>query len=156
MHQEDIRWEQRYVNFKKAIAKMDQVVSNILPAQDDKDLAGALSELEVEGLIQRFEYTHELAWNVMKDYLVFQGAQNIGGPRDATREAFKIGLVQNGEGWMDMIKSRNMSSHTYNKSTAEAIYFKIVREYYPLFKDFEQKMESLCAGGHEDLFSKDV
>jgi nucleotidyltransferase substrate binding protein (TIGR01987 family) len=156
MRQEDIRWEQRYANFKKAMAKMDQVVSSIPPAQDDKDLAGALSELEIEGLIQRFEYTHELAWNVMKDYLVFQGAQNIGGPRDATREAFKIGLVQNDEGWMDMIKSRNMSSHTYNKSTAEAIYFKIVREYYPLFKDFEQKMESLRTGGHEELLSKDV
>lgn len=111
---------------------------------------------EKEGLIQRFEYTHELAWNVMRDYLVYQGEQNIGGSRDATREAFRIGLITDGEGWMDMIKSRNLTSHTYNNSTAEEIYLKIIKEYYPLFLTFHQKMTSLRSDTQGDIFALEI
>ena len=68
-----------------------------------------------EGLIQRFEYTHELAWNVMKDYAVYQGNSNVGGSRDASREAFQMNLVTDGQVWMDMISSRNKTSHTYTR-----------------------------------------
>lgn len=159
----DIRWEQRFSNFNKAVAKLTQVVSGLKLNVDDDDLAldddqlsDALTDLEKEGLIQRFEYTHEFAWNVMKDYLTYQGVQNIGASRDATREAFKIGLISNGERWMDMIKSRNLSSHTYNESTAEEIFIKIVREYYPLFLSFQQKMESLRSSMQADLFSVEL
>jgi nucleotidyltransferase substrate binding protein (TIGR01987 family) len=152
----DIRWEQRFANFKKAMAKLTEAAAGIDPEREDEDLAEALSELEKEGLIQRFEYTHELAWNVMKDYLNFQGVQNIGASRDATREAFKIGLIHDGETWMDMIKSRNLSTHTYNASTAEEIYLKIIRDYYPLLRAFQQKMEALRSGKQSDIFSKEL
>jgi nucleotidyltransferase substrate binding protein (TIGR01987 family) len=94
-----------------------------------------------EGLIQRFEYTHELAWNVMKDYAVYQGNSSIGGSRDASREAFQLQLIANAHVWMDMISSRNKTSHTYNEDTAEEIFSKILEEYYPAFMAFKNKME---------------
>lgn len=83
--------------------------------------AKKLNELEEQGLIQAFEYTHELAWNVLRDYLRAQGHTDIHGLRDATREAFNIDLIQDGETWMEMIKDRNRTSHTYNKETATQI-----------------------------------
>lgn len=77
-----------------------------------------LSDLEVQGLIQRFEFTHELAWNILKNYFEYQGNTAITGSRDATREAFSNSLVDDGEGWMEMIKNPNQSSHTYNEEVA--------------------------------------
>lgn len=104
-----------------------------------------LNELEQQGLIQAFEFTHELAWNVMKDYFEYQGDTTITGSRDATRTAFQMGLIQNGEGWMEMIKSRNQSTHTYNESTALEIVQKILTLYYGLFLEFKNKMGTLAA-----------
>ncbi len=104
-----------------------------------------LSLLEKQGLIQVFEFTHELAWNVLKDYFYWQGNADITGSRDATREAFSKGLVEDGEGWMAMIKSRSLSSHTYNQSVAEAIAVAIIDRYFPLLKAFEQRMQILRA-----------
>lgn len=102
-----------------------------------------LSELEQQGLIQAFEFTHELAWNVMKDYFAYPGNANITGSRDAVREAFANGLVQDGDGWMDMIKSRNQSSQTYNQSVADMIAERVVMDYFPLFMAFAARMEAL-------------
>lgn len=105
-----------------------------------------LDEMIKEGLIQRFEYTHELAWNVMKDYAKYQGNTNIEGSRDATREAFQLQLVSDGKIWMDMIGSRKVTSHTYNEDTAEEIYSKIMKEYYPAFLEFKEIMEAKRSG----------
>lgn len=101
------------------------------------------SPLEKQGLIQAFEFTHELAWNVMKDYFVDQGNTFITGSRDAIREAFNKGLIMDGEGWMEMIKSRNQSTHTYNEEIAEDIQKRIIGNYYALFIEFKQKMTNL-------------
>ncbi|TKT93983.1 nucleotidyltransferase [Dyadobacter frigoris] len=98
----DIRWIQRFQNFNKAFLKLETVVLDL-----EKN---GLSELEKEGLIQRFEYTHELAWNVMKDFFELEGNTTIMGSGSATREAFKKGIIADGENWMDMINSRN-SAH---------------------------------------------
>ena len=156
MGNQDIRWQQRFVNFKKALAKLAEVVNAIDTDWEDGKIGKQFSELEKEGVIQRFEYTHELAWNVMKDYSEYQGNTEIGGSRDATREAFKIGLITNGEKWMDMIKSRNQTSHTYNEATAFEIFMEIVRSYYPLFIAFQSVMEDLRNKSREDLFSKEL
>lgn len=102
-----------------------------------------LSELEEQGLIQRFEFTHELAWNVLKDFFEYQGNTDITGSRDATREAFNKGLISDGEGWMEMIKSRNKSSHTYNEEIARDILINVVNWYYRLFLEFKDKMDTL-------------
>lgn len=156
---EDIRWEQRFSNFVKAIDKLQQSVAyiqhNIIDDEepiDDEDLGFVLNEMIREGLIQRFEYTHELAWNVMKDYAEYQGNPNIGGSRDATREAFKLQLITNGETWMDMIVSRNKTSHTYNEEIANEIYAKILNHYYPEFLNFRNTMEQKRTGTQENLF----
>ena len=113
---------------------------------DEGDLGFVLDEMIKEGLIQRFEYTHELAWNVMKDYAAYQGNANVGGSRDATREAFQLKLISNGKVWMDMIGSRNKTSHTYNEETADEIYSRILNEYYPAFLEFQKNMEAKRSG----------
>jgi len=82
--------------------------------------------LEKQGLIQAFEFIHELAWNLLKDYLEYQGYQNIKGSRDAIREAFRVGLIEDGEAWMDTIKARNITLHVYYESMVEEIFEVIV------------------------------
>jgi nucleotidyltransferase substrate binding protein (TIGR01987 family) len=156
MATQDIRWHQRFSNYNRALDKLAEVVSKIDADNDDEDIFELLSDLEKEGLIQRFEYTHELAWNVMKDYAEYQGNTSIGGSRDATREAFSIGLIQNGEVWMDMIKSRNLTTHTYNEDTANGIFLKIIKDYFVNFEAFRSKMETLRSGGQQDIFSEEV
>ena len=132
---EDIRWQQRFQNFLRAFALLQEAV--ILTQQRD------LSDLEKQGLIQRFEFTHELAWNVLKDYFENQGNFNLTGSRDATREAFNKGLITDGEEWMEMIKSRNQSTHTYQEEVANQLQDKIVKNYSALFVAFKNKMNSL-------------
>ncbi|MCW2311750.1 nucleotidyltransferase substrate binding protein [Rhodoferax antarcticus] len=132
---EDIRWQQRLQNYQKALARLQLAV--------ELNRERPLSDLEQQGLIQSFEFTHELAWNVMKDYFVYQGNTNITGSRDAVREAFAVQLIEDGQGWMDMIKSRNQSSHTYNQKTADAVAADIVSRYLALFEAFAQRMQAL-------------
>lgn len=153
---EDVRWQQRFSNFNKALSKLQVVIDRLNLDVDDEQLSEYLSELEKEGLIQRFEYTHELAWNVMKDYLEYQGNSTITGSRDATREAFKIGLILDGELWMDMIICRNTTSHTYNEETATEIFLKIIRSYFNEFLIFQNKMEGIITGEQGDIFSKEI
>jgi nucleotidyltransferase substrate binding protein (TIGR01987 family) len=130
--EEDIRWKQRFSNYIKALNQLQKFI--------DK---GDLNELEEQGLIQAFEFTHELAWNVMKDYFEYQGNTSITGSRDATREAFQRNLIANGSQWMEMIKSRNQSSHTYNEATAHEIREQVFNFYYDLFVEFKNKMNTL-------------
>ncbi|MBF4505480.1 nucleotidyltransferase substrate binding protein [Flavobacterium sp. JLP] len=155
---EDIRWEQRFSNFNKALLKLDESVNyikqNYLDDKDELDadnLGYVVEELIKEGLIQRFEYTHELAWNVMKDYAFFQGNSTVGGSRDATREAFRLHIIENAEMWMDMIQSRNKTSHTYNEEIANEIFNKIINDYFQLFLDFQKKMKEKKSGEQINL-----
>ena len=131
----DIRWHQRLANYEKAFSRLAAAV--VLASQRP------LSDLEKQGLIQAFEFTHELAWNVMKDYFAWQGTVDITGSRDATRESFSKGLVADGEGWMEMIRSRNQTSHTYNEEVANEIAARITGQYAPLFQAFLLRMQGL-------------
>ncbi len=117
----DIRWKQRFQNYLRALNQLQQAVS--LATE------GALSSLEKLGLIKSFEFTHELAWKSLKDFLEHRGNFDIYGSRDAVKEAFKIGLIDDGNTWMEMILSRNLTSHTYNETVADEIIEKI-REGY--------------------------
>lgn len=129
----DIRWKQRFANYKKAFTQLTQFI--------DKE---QLNDMEKQGLVKAFEYTYELAWNVMKDYFTYEQAEeSIYGSRDAIRLAFRRGLILDGENWMDMVQSRIKSSHTYNEDTANEITAKIINIYYQLFKQFLAKMQSL-------------
>lgn len=132
---DDIRWQQRFDNYQRALKTLTDGVA--------LSRERALSDLEKQGLIQAFEYTHELAWNCLKDYLQYQGVQPLMGSRDATRQAYNVGLIDNGEQWMDMIANRNRTSHTYNKATAEAIVSAVIDRYHPLFVKLAQHLEQL-------------
>ncbi|WP_035240114.1 nucleotidyltransferase substrate binding protein [Desulfobacter vibrioformis] len=129
---EDIRWKQRFSNFNKALTQLQKFI--------DK---GELSELEAQGLVKAFEYTYELAWNTIKDFLEFSGQSDIYGSRDAIRKGFQLGLITDGDGWMDMLKSRNQTSHTYNEDTARQINNAVVTRYYDLFIRLRTKFEQL-------------
>jgi nucleotidyltransferase substrate binding protein (TIGR01987 family) len=150
----EIRWEQRFSNFVKAMDKLQQSVDYIstLDISESIDKDEVLDELIKEGLIQRFEYTHELAWNVMKDYAEYQGNSTIGGSRDASREALQLKIIADGEIWMDMIQSRNKTSHTYNEETANEIFNKILTQYYPAFVKFKHIMEAKRSGKQGEFF----
>jgi len=132
MNDEDIRWKQRFQNFEKALSLLEDAVKI---SESRK-----LNDLEEQGLIQRFEFTHELAWNVIKDYFEYQGNTAITGSRDATREAFNKGLIEEGETWMEMIKSRNQSTHSYNDKIAKELKQRILNDYFRLFIAFKDKM----------------
>jgi nucleotidyltransferase substrate binding protein (TIGR01987 family) len=157
--EQDIRWQQRFSNFLKALEKLEQSVAYIHQNNNDEDETVddnksnfVLDEMIKEGLIQRFEYTHELAWNVMKDYAEYQGNTTVGGSRDATREAFQLMLISNGEVWMDMISSRNKTSHTYNEEIANEIFDKILDKYFHAFTEFRKNMEEKRSGKQLDIF----
>ena len=130
----DIRWKQRFDNFQRALYQLTLAVQ--LSQQRP------LSNLEQQGLIQGFEFTHELAWNVLKDYLEMEGIQGLVGSRSTAREAFKRGLVGDGETWMDMIDKRNLSRHTYNQSVANLLVSAILERYHAAFIELQQRFIS--------------
>lgn len=131
----DVRWRQRLQSFRKAFAQLSRAAAT---ARERK-----LSELEQQGLIQAFEFTHELAWNTLKDFLESRGAINLYGSKDATREAFAKGLIEDGDQWMAMIQSRNRTTHTYNEETADEIAKAILSHYVPEFEQFLRKFTEM-------------
>lgn len=140
------RWEQRLDSYHKALARLAEIVG--------ASKKRALNEFERDGLVQRFEFTHELSWKLMKAYAEYQGFDGIGGSRDATCKAFEMSLISDGQSWMDMIKSRNETSHNYDGSMADDVVDSIINRFYPLLAEFYQKMNSLSALTPDDLFSK--
>ncbi|MBU5612475.1 nucleotidyltransferase substrate binding protein [Geomonas azotofigens] len=132
-----IRWKQRFNNYLRALNILTEAVQLAEERQ--------LTKLEEQGMVQGFEFTHELAWNVLKDYLDEKGIVGLIGSKDATREAFKNGLIEDGTAWMDMIKARNLSSHTYNPETAEEIVGNVLTRFYPQFKLMAEKFTVLAA-----------
>ena len=119
-------------NYKKALAQLSEFVNK-----------ADLSKLEEIGLIKAFEFTYELAWNVIKDFYQYQGMTEIQGSRDAFRTAFRQGLIEDGETWMSMIESRIQTNNTYNESVAGDIAENIINNYYNRFKELEAKLEKL-------------
>lgn len=138
---EDIRWKQRLHNFNNALKTLTE--ASALAQQRP------LTQLEMQGLIQGFEFTHELAWNVLKDYLESKGYSGLIGSRDATRTAFKNELIADGEVWMDMINDRNQTTHTYNLKVAERIAQDILQRFYPAFVALANTFTSLENGSHD-------
>lgn len=135
MSTQDIRWIQRFNHFIKAFLQLKEAVE--LAQQRP------LSKLEEQGLIHTFEFTHELAWNTLKDFLESRGARNLYGSKDVSRQAFKTGLIENGEAWMDMINSRNLTTHTYDEATASRIVSAIRNTYFAEFEALKIKLEKL-------------
>ena len=125
--EQDSRWKQRFQYFSRA----QQELSEAVVLRNSR----ALSILEKKGLIQSFEMVHELAWNVIKDYLeAVAGTSGLLGSRDTTREAFKRGLIQDGDTWMQMIVARNKTSHIYDEATAEEVIRLTCQQFTPCFQ----------------------
>ena len=126
----DIRWEQRFRNFKKAYSQLAEFPE-----------LGELNKFEKQGLIQAFEYTFELAWKTLQDLLKNEGYQNVSGPRSVIEHSFQVGYIADGEGWMEMLKRRNEANHTYQEEVAEQISSDIKEEFIDLFNDFLKRLE---------------
>lgn len=127
----DIRWIQRFNNYKKALSQLTKFVVK----------GTKLNELEEQGLIQSFEYTYELAWNTIKDFYENQAETNIQGSKDAFQLAFQRGLINNGDLWMQMLKDRNKTTHSYNEILAKEIANSIINIYYNLFVFLKESLE---------------
>ena len=133
MSDPDIRWKQRFDSCTKALAQLTKFT--------EKE---NLNELEEHGLIQAFEYTHELVWKLLRSFLKCRDPQaNIYGSKDATRIAFSLDLIEEGEVWMDMIKDRNRTSHTYNQDVAKEIATSIKKRFFTLFVALKMKMQAI-------------
>lgn len=126
----DIRWSQRFNHFKKAYSQLQEAL-DLMDARE-------LSNIEKQGAIQAFEFTYELAWNVLRDFLVWQGIETISGSRDAIREGFKRELISDGHAWLGMLQDRNRTVHTYNEETAKEILNHLQHKYSVLFAEFFQ------------------
>ena len=135
----DIRWIQRFNNYCKALAKLSLAVEML---REKIDWNEDIDDLLKEGVIQRFEYTHELAWKVMKDYAEYQGYTDLRGSRDSFRTALQMRLIDDAR-WMDSIEDRNLTSHNYDDEMAEEIYESITTIYYPLMVKFKDKMNEI-------------
>lgn len=126
MNLKEIRWVQRYENFAKAYFKLKDAVERI----------NELNDLEKEGLIQRFEYTFDLAWKTLKDYSESQDVQ-VMYPREVIKAAFHYELIEDGELWMDMLEKRNIMAHTYDQEKFDyaikllhSAYYKAITQVY--------------------------
>jgi nucleotidyltransferase substrate binding protein (TIGR01987 family) len=126
----DIRWLQRFGNFKKAFSQLERFVSE-----------EELNEMEAQGLIKAFEYTYELAWKTLQDLLKEKGYSDIVGPKPVIEQSFQDGLLEDGKGWLKMHNSRNLTSHSYDKETADEIILEIRGTYFNLFKQLCFRLE---------------
>lgn len=133
MEYEENRWLQRFQNYQRILYRLDEEL---------KEDVNEMSELEKSGLIKRFEMIYELGWNTMKDYLTEQGEIMVGSVQ-AIRSAFKAGIIDDGNLWMQMKNSRDLAAHTYDESFADELAEKIANEYYEAFDLFDKKMTAI-------------
>jgi len=132
----DVRWKQRFSNFDRAFVLLREALERG---------PSALSALEKEGVIQRFEYTFELAWKLLKDYLDAEGAVIAPiTPRQVIKDAYAAKMVSDGQAWIDMLDHRNLLAHTYDASVFETAVDAIAERYLPTLSSmhawFEEKM----------------
>lgn len=134
----DVRWKQRFSNYQRALLQLEGAITLMRQRE--------LSDLEKQGVVQAFEFTYELGWNTLKDYLLWQGITGVTGSRDTIREAFSVGLIAQGDVWMNMLIDRNRTSHSYNAQTAKEILSNIDDQYLALLLQLSQKLHELDLG----------
>jgi nucleotidyltransferase substrate binding protein (TIGR01987 family) len=126
----DIRWKQRFKSFEKAFNQLKNAVTRLQ----------TLSDLEKEGMIQRFEYTFELAWKTLKDYLE---EKNVDAkfPREVIKQSFKYEIINNGDTWLEMLEQRNLMAHTYEEKIFKNMVNKISKEYFTAISQVYQYLK---------------
>ena len=141
------RWEQKLTSYHRALNRLAEVVNEMDKRQ--------LNDFEADGLVQRFEFTFELAWKLIKSYAEFQGTdKEIMGSRDAVRWAFENHLISDSATWMEMIKRRNDTSHNYDESTAAEVVMRVKLSYFQAFVALYDEMNKLVSDTQNDLFSQ--
>ncbi|MDS1005280.1 nucleotidyltransferase substrate binding protein [Clostridium sporogenes] len=126
------RLEERLEDFKKAFKKLKE--STDLKVEND---------IVIDGVIQRFEFTFEQSWKLMKLYLEYEGIEEAKSPRSTIRAAFKYGIIEDGDAWISMMIDRNKTSHVYDENTAIEIYNSIKSNHVNLLEKMLNKMEEL-------------
>ena len=133
VHEQPARWRYRFRNFSQALALLREA------AEDDPI---HLSDLEREGLIQRFEYTFELAWKTLKDVLEYDGVRIVTiTPRNVIQTAFAAKMIDDGSGWIDMLTDRNAMSHEYDSAASEQVADNVHSRYLDLFAELRERLE---------------
>lgn len=138
---EDIRWHQRLISFNKAFNQLERFIA-------EKEL----NEMEVQGLIKAFEYTYELGWKTLQDLLKEKGYSEVLGPKPVIEQSFQDGYITDGKGWLKMHASRNLTSHTYDKETADEIITEIRDNYFDLLKQLHHRLGEEKSGKQNSLF----
>jgi nucleotidyltransferase substrate binding protein (TIGR01987 family) len=120
---------ERFGDYKSALERLEEG----LQIEPDNSII-------VDGVIQRFEFTFELAWKLMKDCLEYEGIE-VKSPRTTIKEAYRIEMVNDGDGWIDMMIDRNKTSHIYDENEAKAIYKKIKVTYIYLLRELAKQIQ---------------
>jgi len=131
----DIRWRQRLHNYNRALIQFNEAIELMQ--------SRPLSNLEKQGLVQAFEFTHELAWKTLQDYFRYQGAADLYGSRDVFRKALEVGLIGEGEKWFESIQSRNLTSHVYDEQVVQDLIEEISGVYARLLNDLNLALNRL-------------
>lgn len=133
MSKKDIRWVQRFSNFRRALEKLSDAVNEY----NEKEM----SDLEKEGVIQRFEYTYELGWKTLQDLLIHYGHTDIKGPRPVLAQALKDGYIAGEKTWREMKEARELTSHQYDEAKADKIVEKIASTYFKALHALLKRLE---------------
>jgi nucleotidyltransferase substrate binding protein (TIGR01987 family) len=131
----DVRWKQRFDHYRKAFTDL-RLAASLAQERD-------LTDLEMKGVIQTFEFVHELAWKVLKDYLEEHGIIGLIGSKDTIRQSFQKGLIADGEVWLEMIKARNLTLHTYHSETAKEVARDTLERFYPAFLELKNTFDRI-------------
>lgn len=121
-------------NYKKALARLEEALAEKEPDQ-----------FVYDAIIKRFEFTYELAWELLKALIEYKGGEDVRFPRDVFKEAYAKGLLKNGEIWLDMLNDRNLSSHTYNQEKVMEIFMRIKHRYFDEFVRLAETIEGEMA-----------
>lgn len=122
------RWLQRFASFEKALRQLEKGL-----------VQPTFTDLEREGLIQRFEYSFELAWKTLQDFLHFQGYDSTNGPKKVIVQAAQDGYIADGHGWLEMLEDFLRTKHTYDEETAELIFTAVRQRYFQLLSNLHDR-----------------
>ncbi len=136
MNNQRMRWQQRFANFEKARQKFHYALKAFR-----KD---ANNELYRMALIQTFEFTYELGWKTMKDFLRYEGVDKVSLPRDVIKQGFHYQIIEDGQAWMNMLDDRNLMAHAYDERKAERAVEHITQSYVQaidqVYRYFKEKI----------------
>lgn len=124
--------EDRFEQYQNAVEKLEEVIGTYKTNNN---------QIIVDAMIQRFEFCVELSWKLLKDYLLKENVGDFNSPRSVMKEAYKMGLITEGELWLDMLEDRNLTSHTYDEIVANKVRDNILNIHYTLLKKLKEKME---------------